>query len=357
MKRLFAGVLALVLLCSPMVTSLAVQHGNMLQEAAELRKAKKENFLFVFKVSNLICDETFWDSDPVFREAFLQEFGDKKSCQLDLLKNFLLERSKRLREARAACGDVARESMTLEEQVCVYGKLDEQEREEFAMMREMFDDVETAEELEERILGTSPYDPQPEGVLPEPVEEESLTNEEMTQLATHAPMLGDTSAPVTIVEFTDYECPYCARHHTDVFPLIQTNYIDTEKVRYVARDFPLGFHSMAESAAVAARCAGDQGDDETYFDYADLLFSGESFTEELFVDYARDLNLDIADFNSCYEDYDTSGIASDIDLGTMFDVTGTPAFILFHEDGRYEMIEGAYPYDEFERVIEELLGE
>ena len=71
--------------------------------------------------------------------------------------------------------------------------------------------------------------------------------------------MGDESAPVTIVEFTDYECPFCKRYVDETLSQIKTNYIDTGKVRYLVRDLPLSFHSNAKAAAVAARCAGDQG--------------------------------------------------------------------------------------------------
>ena len=71
--------------------------------------------------------------------------------------------------------------------------------------------------------------------------------------------LGDEDAPVTIIEFTDFQCPFCGRHHDQTFPQIKSQYIDTGKGKYVYRDFPLSFHPQAQSAAEAYECANEQG--------------------------------------------------------------------------------------------------
>lgn len=83
---------------------------------------------------------------------------------------------------------------------------------------------------------------------------------------------GDANAPVTIIEFTDYQCPFCSRHFEQTFGQIESEYIDTGKVKYVVRDFPLGFHPNAQKAAEAAECAGDQG---RYWEMHDQLFSNQ----------------------------------------------------------------------------------
>ena len=72
-------------------------------------------------------------------------------------------------------------------------------------------------------------------------------------------MLGDKNAPLTVVEFTDYQCPFCQRFHVTSYPDLKKNYIDTGKVRFYSRDLPLDFHANAMRAAQAARCANDQG--------------------------------------------------------------------------------------------------
>ena len=83
---------------------------------------------------------------------------------------------------------------------------------------------------------------------------------------------GDANAPITIVEFSDYECPFCARFWSKTFPSIVSNYIDTGKVKFHYRDFPLGFHQNAQKAAEAARCAGEQGGNDAYFAMHDKIF-------------------------------------------------------------------------------------
>jgi protein-disulfide isomerase len=84
---------------------------------------------------------------------------------------------------------------------------------------------------------------------------------------------GASSAPVTIVEYSDFQCPYCARYSTETYPEIKAQYIDTGKVRYMFRHFPLSFHSEAELAAQAAECAGEQG---KFWEMHDTLFANQS---------------------------------------------------------------------------------
>jgi len=83
------------------------------------------------------------------------------------------------------------------------------------------------------------------------------------------PSIGSDDATVTLIEFTDYQCPFCARHFTQTFGQIKSNYIDTGKVKYVSRDFPLGFHQHAQKSALASECADDQG---KFWEMHDVLF-------------------------------------------------------------------------------------
>ncbi|NIP30380.1 MAG: thioredoxin domain-containing protein, partial [Candidatus Dadabacteria bacterium] len=99
------------------------------------------------------------------------------------------------------------------------------------------------------------------------------------------PIKGDLNAPVTIVEFSDYECPFCKRNHDQVFTKLKQEYIDSGKVRYVFRDYPLGFHKKAVPAAIAANCAGEQG---KYWEINDFLFqSRANLADEKYVDFAK----------------------------------------------------------------------
>jgi protein-disulfide isomerase len=172
----------------------------------------------------------------------------------------------------------------------------------------------------------------------------------------NAPAIGDPDAPITIVEFSDFQCPFCVRHFQQTYPRILEEYVDGGIVRYVFKDFPLNsIHPQAAKAAEAARCAGDQG---AYLDMHDVLFerqmewSGQEPTS-IFVGFAEELGLDADTFESCltsgkYE----SAVSADLDQGIQLGVTGTPAFFI-----NGYAVSGAQPYSLFEQAIESLLAE
>jgi protein-disulfide isomerase len=112
-----------------------------------------------------------------------------------------------------------------------------------------------------------------------------------------APSRGENTAPVTMVEFTDYQCPFCGRHATQVLPTIISDYVNTGRVKYVLRDFPLQSHPDAPKAAEAAYCAGDQG---KYWEMHDLIFADQHnlAISDLWA-RARSLGLDPLRFASC----------------------------------------------------------
>ena len=163
-----------------------------------------------------------------------------------------------------------------------------------------------------------------------------------------APALGPASAPVTMVEFSDYQCPYCRRAQGTVEELV-AKYKD--KLRLVHRDFPLEGHPRALPAARAARCAGEQG---RFWDYhRGLLTVLGDFSEQDFKGRAATLGLDGSKFEACLQSprHDEE-IRASIEDGTRIGVTGTPAFFI---NGR--MLFGARPIQQFEEVIDaELRG-
>lgn len=169
--------------------------------------------------------------------------------------------------------------------------------------------------------------------------------------------IGDPNAPITIVEYTDFQCPFCSRHFEQTFSQLKENYIDTGVVYYVFKDFPLTqIHPEAVLAANAARCAGDQ---DAYLAMHDALFSNQADwdrnpdAESLFNQYAAELGLDEALFATCLADgtYEDS-IYADLNEGTSFGVNGTPAFFL---NGYF--LSGAQPYATFVDAVEFLLEE
>ncbi len=175
------------------------------------------------------------------------------------------------------------------------------------------------------------------------------------------PSLGSGDAPVTIVEFSDYECPFCRRHFSSTFQELKAAYIDTGKVRYVFRDFPLEkIHPDAKKAAEAAHCAGDQG---KFWEFHDTLFGhqGALKLSDLRT-MATDIKLDAVSFNSCLES-GKFGKAVDADLaaGSAAGVNGTPGFFIgkTKPDGTIVAtgMKGAQPAAAFSQVIDRLLEE
>jgi protein-disulfide isomerase len=180
------------------------------------------------------------------------------------------------------------------------------------------------------------------------------------------PVLGNTDAPVTLIEFSDYECPFCKRHYTTTYPELLKNYINTGKVKLVFRDMPLTFHDpLATFEAMAANCVREQGGDSAYFKMHDELFNkttsnGNGLTEDAVLKIAADLGYNSGLVKSCIDsDKYKDEIAKDITDGNNAGATGTPSFFVGKSDssGTIEgtLIVGALPYTEFSKEIDALL--
>ncbi len=180
------------------------------------------------------------------------------------------------------------------------------------------------------------------------------------------PVLGDKDASVTIVEFSDYECPFCKRHFDDTFPQLVKNYVDTGKVKIVYRDFPLSFHDpMATKEAVAANCAREQGGDKMYFEFHDEIFkrtvsNGNGLDDAKIKTIATDLLLNISSFTTCLSNKAMEDeVKKDIADGTAAGASGTPTFLIGKttKDGKVEgdLVVGAQPFAAFQAVIDPLL--
>ena len=170
-------------------------------------------------------------------------------------------------------------------------------------------------------------------------------------------VLGPEGAPVTIIEFTDLQCPYCARFATQTFPQLRRNYIDTGRVRFASQDLPLPRHAFAVPAAVAARCAGEQG---RFWEFREALFSAQAtLRDEPYSDLARKFGLDLDKFAACRSDErQTAKVLEGIDLARANGITSTPTFLIGRVvDGQFqgEKISGAQPYDVIAAKIDELL--
>jgi protein-disulfide isomerase len=170
-------------------------------------------------------------------------------------------------------------------------------------------------------------------------------------------VLGPEDAPVTIIEFTDLQCPYCARFARQTFPQLRRNYIDTGRVRFASQDLPLPRHAFAVPAAVAARCAGEQG---RFWEFREALFEAQStLGREPYVELARKFDLDLEKFATCRSDErQTAKVLEGIDLARANGITSTPTFLIGRlVDGQFqgEKISGAQPYEVIAAKIDALL--
>ncbi len=176
----------------------------------------------------------------------------------------------------------------------------------------------------------------------------------------NAPIKGDPDAPITIVEYSDYQCPFCVRHFQETLPQLLENYIKTGKVRYIFKDFPLtSIHPQAPKAAEAARCAREVGGDDAYWEMHDRLFEGQQDWSgspdhvAVFKGYAAELGLDQVAFDECLDSgRHGAAVQADLEEGAGFGVSGTPAFFI-----NTQPLRGAQPYEVFAQVIEEMLAE
>jgi protein-disulfide isomerase len=163
------------------------------------------------------------------------------------------------------------------------------------------------------------------------------------------PALGPENAPVTIVEFSDYQCPYCKVWYEQVFTQLRADYPD--QVRFVYRDFPLTqIHPGAQPAAEAADCAGDQ---DKYWEYHDALFSGQyNLNREGFLSIASDLGLNTTTFASCIDSGKYANeVQTDLQEGINIGVQSTPTFYI----NGFQVV-GAQPYATFKSVIDQILA-
>lgn len=172
----------------------------------------------------------------------------------------------------------------------------------------------------------------------------------------NVPMLGEATASVTVVEFSDFQCPYCEQFFNMTLPQLKKEYVDTGKVKYYFKNFPLtSLHKNAAKAAEAALCAQDQ---DGFWAYHDQLFAQQSEWAEqaspstAFARYATAVGLKSKDFASCLEtDKHAARVSGEMSEGQTLGVTGTPSFVI---NGR--LLVGAYPFSEFKKIIDPLLG-
>ncbi len=165
--------------------------------------------------------------------------------------------------------------------------------------------------------------------------------------AANGPSKGASGAPILLIEFSDFQCPFCLRAHATVDQVLKTY---GDKIRFVYRHYPLPTHPNAKPAAEASACAADQG---KFWPYHDRLFEQQTkLSDSDLKQHAADLGLDAAKFNSCVDTHKFRALVdADTKDGEEAGVNGTPAFFI---NGR--MLSGAQPFDAFKRIIDEELA-
>jgi protein-disulfide isomerase len=173
------------------------------------------------------------------------------------------------------------------------------------------------------------------------------------------PAIGAPDAPVTVVEFTDYECPFCKRFHQTTFKSLKRDYIDTGKVRWVVLDLPLPIHPNAGKTAQAAHCAGEQ---DKFWEMRAVLFDNAPTPDpESLAGYGQQLGLDKQTFEDCLiSDRYLGQIGNDSEAAAGNRITGTPTFIIGKSGGDWiegKRIIGAQSYAVFDGAIRLVLPE
>jgi len=177
-----------------------------------------------------------------------------------------------------------------------------------------------------------------------------------------APFMGKYDAPVTLMEFSDYQCPFCSRHYRETMPTLVKDYVETGKLRFVMRENPIqSIHSRAMPASLAALCANDQG---KYWEMHNIMFEHQrELTDENLKSYAATIGLNTAEFDSCFDSkkYEKT-VNDDLKDGRDLGIRGTPGFVVGLTDPKDPntvnftiFLNGAKPLAEFKDAIDSLL--
>lgn len=179
------------------------------------------------------------------------------------------------------------------------------------------------------------------------------------------PYLGEKSAPITMIEFVDYECPFCKRFYSETLPQIKKEYIDNGKVKLVMRDLPLSFHQNAHKESQAAECAREQGGDSAYFKYHDEIFkrttsNGTGLAFDQLSVIANDLGLNGSTLQECLDaEKFKAEVDKDLADAASYGANGTPTFFIgkSNKSDKFTstILVGAQPFAAFKTIIDEQL--
>lgn len=175
------------------------------------------------------------------------------------------------------------------------------------------------------------------------------------------PVKGNADAPLTIIEFSDFQCPFCMKFHSETLPLIEQNYIETGKVKFVYRDFPIeSIHPNAVPAALASECADEQG---KFWQFHDMLFNNQELwakqdsikSSQTFMTFAEKLSMNMDIFGTCLSTAKYSDeINKDLQDGRSYGITGTPGFFVGNDDLGFVKIQGAKDFSVFQQILDNM---
>ncbi|MFN4182011.1 MAG: DsbA family protein [bacterium] len=182
-----------------------------------------------------------------------------------------------------------------------------------------------------------------------------------TQIKLHDPVMGNPSAKIVVVEFSDFQCPFCARFFSQTYPSLKKKYVDTGKVKMVFKDLPLPIHPAAFQAALAAQCALEQG---KFWEMHDRIFYNQAMLTprdtNVLQSFASAIGLNIGDFRRCLEaEKYKKEVQEDMQEASSLGINGTPTFVVGREVSRGvvegKLIVGAQPLQVFEAELDSLL--
>lgn len=183
--------------------------------------------------------------------------------------------------------------------------------------------------------------------FPAPAASQPLTVEEILAALGKGPALGRNDAPVTIIEFSDFQCSFCKRFWSNTLPKIKESYINQGRVRFVYRHFAI-LGKFSQQAAMASECAAEQG---KFWEYHDKLFTSQGWSalsDSKLKQYARELKLDPQDFDRCVDSNKyKKKVEGETAMAASLGARGTPAFFV-----NRRFLAGAQPFEVFRRVIE-----
>jgi len=174
------------------------------------------------------------------------------------------------------------------------------------------------------------------------------------------PLKGDPSAPITLIEFSDFQCPNCGRFARDTSPQIEATYVESGMVSIAYKHFTI-VGPDSKPAAMASQCANDQG---MFWEFHDELFNNQSKGNTGWVNrdnikqFASNIGLDMQSFNSCFDSNKYSSLVeNDLNLAKQLKFTGTPSFLVLKNDGSKPIVlTGAYPFATFQKIFDDSLN-